>query len=98
MNQNAAILTEKIQMLSDEQIAEVEDFVEFLRLRGQERGLTRSAATISTPSFEAIWANQEDDAYDASGSRNQQSVLQSGKARCGHYGNHKPTAIVFQFW
>ncbi|HEX7159034.1 MAG TPA: hypothetical protein VF214_08480 [Edaphobacter sp.] len=65
MNQNAAILTEKIQMLSAEQIAEVEDFVEFLRLRGQERDLTRAAAAMSASSFEAVWANTEDDAYDA---------------------------------
>lgn len=65
MNQIAAILTEKIQMLSAEQIAKVEDFVEFLRPRGQERGLTRGAAAVSTPAFETVWVNPEDDAYDA---------------------------------
>lgn len=58
-------LREKIQTLSTEQIAEVENFVEFLRFRGQERELTRSAALVSTPAFEAVWNNPEDDVYDA---------------------------------
>jgi hypothetical protein len=65
MNQNAAILNEKIQTLSAEEIAEVADFVEFLRFRSQERGLTRAAETVSAPAFETVWANPEDDAYDA---------------------------------
>ena len=65
MNRSSAILTEKIRMLSPEQIGEVEDFVEFLRLRTQDRGLTRAAAAASTPAFEAVWDNPEDDVYDA---------------------------------
>ena len=48
-----------------EQIAEVEDFVEFLRHRGQDRELARAAATASSPALEAIWNNPEDDVYDA---------------------------------
>ncbi len=55
MNSNLNILSEKIQTLSTEQIAEVENFVEFLR----------SAAAMSTSRFEAIWNNPEDDGYDA---------------------------------
>ena len=65
MNTNAITLTEKIQSLCAEQIAEVEDFVEFVRLRGQERGLTRAASAVSAPAFEAVWNNPEDVAYDA---------------------------------
>jgi hypothetical protein len=65
MNTNASTLTEKIQSLSAEQIVEVEDFVEFVRLRGQERGLTRAASAASAPAFEAVWNNPEDAAYDA---------------------------------
>ena len=65
MNSNASTLTEKIQSLSAEQIIEVEDFVEFVRLRGQERGLTRAATSLSAPAFEAVWNNPEDAAYDA---------------------------------
>lgn len=65
MNQSAVLLTDKILALSPEQIAEVEDFVEFLRLRGRDRDLTRAAETVSTAAFEAVWVNSEDDAYDA---------------------------------
>jgi len=65
MSSNASTLTEKIQTLSAEQIVEVEDFVEFVRLRGQERGLTHAVTEISAPAFEAVWNNPEDAAYDA---------------------------------
>jgi hypothetical protein len=51
MNSNLNTLSEKIQTLSAEQITEVEDFVEFLRYRGQDRELARSAATLSSPAL-----------------------------------------------
>jgi hypothetical protein len=65
MNGNVENLAEKIGTLSPEQIAEVEDFVDFLRERSQDRGPTRASAHLSAPSFAAIWNNPEDDAYDA---------------------------------
>jgi hypothetical protein len=58
-------LVEKIEALPAERIAEVEDFVDFLRLREQDRALTRAAATTSAPSFATIWNNPDDDVYDA---------------------------------
>jgi hypothetical protein len=65
MSLNLSTLSEKIQTLSAEQISEVEDFVEFLRVRSQERVLTRAAAAASAPAFAAVWNNPEDDVYDA---------------------------------
>jgi len=65
MKRNAGNLQEKLETLTPEQIAEVEDFVEFVRLRSQERTLTRAAAAASAPAFEAIWNNPEDSVYDA---------------------------------
>jgi len=65
MNRIASNLAERLQTLSPEQIAEVEDFAEFVRSRSQHRQLARSAAAASTPAFEAIWNNPEDDVYDA---------------------------------
>jgi hypothetical protein len=58
-------LIDKIQALPADRIAEIEDFVDFIRLREQERALTRAAASAAAPSFAAIWSNPEDDAYDA---------------------------------
>ena len=65
MDSNRDTLSKKIETLSGEQIAKVEDFVEFLRHRGQDRELARAAATASSPALEAIWNNPEDDVYDA---------------------------------
>jgi hypothetical protein len=65
MASNTQALIDKIQALPAERIVEVEDFVDFIRLREQELTLTRAAASASAPSFTAIWSNPEDDAYDA---------------------------------
>jgi hypothetical protein len=58
-------LIEKIEALPAERIIEVEDFVEFLRMREQERALARAAAAVSAPAFAEAWSNPEDDVYDA---------------------------------
>jgi hypothetical protein len=58
-------LIEKIEALPAEPIAEIEDFVDFIRLREQERALTHAAAAASAAAFTEIWSNLEDDVYDA---------------------------------
>ena len=58
-------LIEKIEAPPAERIAEIEDFVDFIRLREEERALTRAATAASAPSFAAVWSNPEDDVYDA---------------------------------
>ncbi len=58
-------LIEKIAALPAERIAEIEDFVDFIRLREEERSLTAAAAAASAPAFAVIWSNPEDDVYDA---------------------------------
>ncbi|HEX5326372.1 MAG TPA: hypothetical protein VFW75_06865 [Acetobacteraceae bacterium] len=58
-------LIEKIEALPAERIAEIEDFVDFIRLREEERALTRAASAASVSAFAVIWNNLEDDAYDA---------------------------------
>lgn len=62
---NAQILIEKIQSLPPERMAEVDDFVDFLRQRERERTITHLAAQVSAPAFAAVWDNPEDEAYDA---------------------------------
>lgn len=61
---NAHALLGKIQALPIERIAEIEDFVEFITAREQQRSLARAASAASAPAFAAIWNNPEDDAYD----------------------------------
>ena len=45
-------------------LAEVEDFVDFLREREAEQRLTHAAAKASEASFAQVWDNDEDAAYD----------------------------------
>jgi hypothetical protein len=65
MPPNTEALIEKIQSLPPDRLAEVEDFVDFIRLRDQERALTRGAAAASARAFAAVWNNPEDDVYNA---------------------------------
>jgi hypothetical protein len=57
-------LVEKIRELSPDKQAEVEDYVDFLRLRDAERELVRASAQLSQPAFEQVWNNSEDADYD----------------------------------
>lgn len=58
-------LIDKISALPLDRIAEIEDFVDFIRHREKARSLSRMAAAASAPVFTAVWNNPEDDAYDA---------------------------------
>lgn len=62
---NTEILIEKIQALPPERLSEVDDFVDFLQLREQQRTLTSMAAQVSAPAFQKVWDNPDDEAYDA---------------------------------
>ena len=57
-------LLEKIRALSPERVAEVEDFVDFLRTRESDRPLVRAAEALSEAAFRKVWDNPEDAAYD----------------------------------
>lgn len=64
MASDTKILIKKIEALPEERIAEIEDFVDFIGQREQERVLTRAATAVSAQAFAAIWSNPEDDVYD----------------------------------
>lgn len=57
-------LMEKIRMLPPERVAEVEDFVDFLRHRDDDRRLIHAAGKLSEESFRKVWDNEDDAAYD----------------------------------
>ena len=65
MSADPRALAEKIAALPEERIAEIEDFIDFIRLREEHLSLTRAAAAASAPVFGTIWSNPEDDVYDA---------------------------------
>jgi Protein of unknown function (DUF2281) len=64
MSATEQVLIEKIKQLPPQRLAEVEDFVDFLRTRENEQHLTQAAAKASEVSFAAVWNNDEDAAYD----------------------------------
>lgn len=65
MKQKEAELIEKIRSLPPVRVAEVEDFVDFLRQRERERKGVRDAATkLSERSFALVWDNPDDAEYD----------------------------------
>ncbi|MBI4997125.1 MAG: DUF2281 domain-containing protein [Rhodocyclales bacterium] len=64
MSATEKALIDKIRQLPPQRLAEVEDFVDFLRSREDGQRLTQAAAKMAEPSFAAVWNNDEDAAYD----------------------------------
>ena len=57
-------LIQKIRSLPLERVAEVEDFVDFLTVRDQERHFMQAATHLSEGAFRAVWDNSDDAEYD----------------------------------
>ena len=57
-------IIEKLRALPPGQVAEVEDFVDFLRSRIGARALTATAAKLAESSFRSVWDNESDADYD----------------------------------
>ena len=57
-------LIDKLEALPPERIAEVEDFIDFLKQRDNDRQLTRTVATVAEPSLQKVWDNLDDVIYD----------------------------------
>ncbi len=57
-------LLKKIRTLPPEKVIEVEDFVDFLLGRVDDRRLVRAAAKLSEEAFRKVWDNTDDAAYD----------------------------------
>jgi hypothetical protein len=64
MTATEQVLFDKIKQLPPQRMAEVEDFVDFLRAREDEHHFTRAATKASEASFAKVWDNDEDAAYD----------------------------------
>lgn len=57
-------LLEKIRNLPEEKRVEVEDFIDFLDQREQERRLTQTMTRASEAAFAKVWDNPDDADYD----------------------------------
>jgi hypothetical protein len=57
-------MLEKLEHLSPDRLAEVEDFIDFLQQRDQNKGLRRDYARASEAAFTKVWDNDEDAIYD----------------------------------
>ena len=57
-------LIAKIRSLPLERLAEVEDFVDFLRQRNDDHALSQAAARLSEVAFRKVWDNSDDAEYD----------------------------------
>ncbi len=57
-------LIRRIRSLSPERVAEVEDFVDFLRQRDDGSRLTDAASRLSEAAFTKVWDNPDDADYD----------------------------------
>lgn len=59
------VILEKLRSLPPEQVAEVEDFVDFLAHRQtEERSLTQAAGQLAATAFARVWDNPDDADYD----------------------------------
>ncbi len=61
---NETELVKKIRELPEEQIKEVDDFIDFLHQRRAGGSLRAAMTTVSDPVFQRIWDNPDDAAYD----------------------------------
>lgn len=54
----------KLRALPPERVAEVEDFLDFVISRAEDRAITARSMAVSEGLLQAIWDNPDDAAYD----------------------------------
>lgn len=57
-------LMDKIRALPLEKVVEVEDFVDLLKNRAEDRDLVRATARLTEKSLRRVWDNPDDAVYD----------------------------------
>ena len=57
-------MLEKLEHLSPERLAEVEDFIDFLNQRDEDKRLRQDYAQASEDTFSKVWDNDDDAIYD----------------------------------
>lgn len=57
-------MIEKLEHLSEDRLAEVSDFIDFLQFKDQEIRLRSDFTKASDETFSKIWDNEDDAQYD----------------------------------
>ena len=57
-------MIEKLEHLSPDRLAEVEDFIDFIQQRDRDKILRQDYARASEAAFAKVWDNDEDAIYD----------------------------------
>lgn len=57
-------MLEKLAHLSAERLAEVQDFIDFLQQRDQDKRMRQVYSRASETAFAKVWDNDEDAVYD----------------------------------
>jgi hypothetical protein len=65
MQQQLEQIQEKLVRLSPDRLAEVEDFIDFLQQRDQDKRLRQAYLETSEEAFSKIWDNDDDAIYDS---------------------------------
>ncbi|AXS84113.1 toxin-antitoxin system, antitoxin component, Xre family protein [Marinobacter sp. Arc7-DN-1] len=58
-------MLEKLEHLSPGRLAEVEDFIDFLSQRDQDKHLRQDYAQASQDTFNKVWDNDDNAVYDS---------------------------------
>lgn len=57
-------MMEKLEHLTPDRLAEVEDFIDFIQQRDRDKLLRQDYARASEAAFAKVWDNDEDAIYD----------------------------------
>lgn len=57
-------MLEKLEHLSSDRLAEVEDFIDFLQQKDQDKRLRQDFTQASEDAFNKVWDNDDDAIYD----------------------------------
>lgn len=57
-------MMEKLEHLTPDRLAEVEDFIDFIQQRDRDKALRQDYARASEAAFAKVWDNDEDAIYD----------------------------------
>lgn len=58
-------MLEKLEHLSPDRLAEVEDFIDFLQQRDRDKRLRQDFTQASKDAFNKVWDNDDDAIYDS---------------------------------